>query len=64
MSASVRMNRLFCTRTLAFIIGLLLMFSRKSIRERVSRALGTSWDKIRTTAGMGVKVSYIDRCVG
>lgn len=60
MSASVRMTNPFVLyRTLAFVIGLLLMFSRKSIRERVARVLGTSWDKIRTTAGMGVKVSYI-----
>lgn len=59
MSASVRMNPFVLYRTLAFIIGLLLMFGRKSIRERVARVLGTSWDKIRTTAGMGVKVSYI-----
>jgi hypothetical protein len=59
MSASVRMNPFVLYRTLAFIIGLLLMFSRKSIRERVARVLGTSWDKIRSTAGMGVKVSYI-----
>lgn len=60
MSASVRMTNPFVLyRTLAFVIGLLLMFSRKSIRERVARVLGTGWDKVRTTAGMGVKVSYI-----
>lgn len=46
-------------RTLAFIITLLLMLSRRSVRERVSRILGQSWDKVKATAGMGVKVSYI-----
>ncbi|KAK1827113.1 hypothetical protein QBC39DRAFT_428564 [Podospora conica] len=59
MSASVRMNPFVLYRTLAFVIGLLLMFSRKSIRDRVNRVLGTSWDKIRTTAGMGVKVDNL-----
>jgi hypothetical protein len=46
-------------RTLAFIVGLLLVFSRRNIRERIARVLGNSWGKIRATAGMGVKVSYI-----
>lgn len=59
MSASLRSNPIFLIRTLAFILGVLLMFGRKSIREKISRALGTSWDKIKATAGMGVKVSYI-----
>ncbi|KAK3375122.1 peroxin 26 [Podospora didyma] len=46
-------------RTLAFVVALLLMFGRKSIREKITRVLGSSWDKVRATAGMGVKVSYI-----
>jgi len=59
MSASLRSNPVFLIRTLAFILGVLLMFGRKSIREKISRVLGTGWDKIKATAGMGVKVSYI-----
>lgn len=59
LGGSFQSNPMFLLRTLAFIIGLLLMFSRKSIRERVSRVLGNSWGKIKATAGMGVKVSYI-----
>lgn len=46
-------------RTLAFIVGLLLLLSRKNIRERIARILGTSWAKVKATAGMGTKVSYI-----
>lgn len=59
MGSSFRTNPIFLIRTLAFILGVLLMFGRKSIRERISRILGTSWNKIKATAGMGVKVSYI-----
>lgn len=59
MARSFQANPYVLYRTVAFIIGLLLMFSRKSIRDRVSRILGSSWDKVKTTAGMGVKVSYI-----
>lgn len=59
LGASFQSNPMLLLRTLAFIIGLLLMFSRKSIRERISRVLGNSWGKIKATAGMGVKVSYI-----
>lgn len=59
MSASLRSNPVFLIRTLAFILGVLLMFGRKSIREKISRVLGTGWGKIKATAGMGVKVSYI-----
>ncbi|KAK5664223.1 hypothetical protein OQA88_439 [Cercophora sp. LCS_1] len=59
MATSMKTNPFILYRTVAFLIGLLLMLSRKSIRERVSRILGTGWDKVRATAGMGVKVSYI-----
>lgn len=59
MAMSFQTNPFVLYRTLAFIIGLLFMFSRRSLRERVSRILGSSWDKIKATAGMGVKVSYI-----
>lgn len=46
-------------RMLAFVVGLLLLLSRKKIRERIARILGVSWGKIKATAGMGTKVSYI-----
>ena len=58
-SISLRANPVVLMRTLAFVIGLLLMLSRKSIRERISRVLGKGWGKVRATAGMGVKVSYL-----
>ncbi|KAL1842735.1 hypothetical protein VTJ49DRAFT_4373 [Mycothermus thermophilus] len=32
---------------------------RKKIRERMARAIGVAWAKVKATAGMGTKVSYI-----
>lgn len=46
-------------RMLAFVIGLLLLVSRKKVRERLAKIIGVSWNKIKATAGMGAKVSYI-----
>jgi len=59
LSLRFQTNPFVLYRTLAFIITLLLMLSRRSIREKISRILGGSWDKVKSTAGMGVKVSYI-----
>ncbi|KAK4157932.1 hypothetical protein C8A00DRAFT_11300 [Chaetomidium leptoderma] len=46
-------------RMLAFVVGLLLLLSRKRIRERIAKILAASWGKVKATAGMGTKVSYI-----
>jgi len=59
LGASFQSNPMLLVRTIAFILGLILMFGKRSIRERISRVLGTSWQKVKATAGMGVKVSYI-----
>jgi hypothetical protein len=58
-TATFRTNPMLLMRLIAFILGLVIMFGRRSIRERIQRVLGKSWDKVRATAGMGVKVSYI-----
>ena len=59
MSVTLHTNPMLLMRLLAFIIGLVVMFGKKNMRERISRILGTSWNKVKATAGMGVKVSYI-----
>lgn len=59
MGASFQSNPMALTRTLAFIIGFILMLSRRNVRERIARVLSTSWNKVKATAGMGLKVSYI-----
>jgi hypothetical protein len=59
LGASFAGNPVLLMRTLAFIVGLLVVLGRKNIRERVARVLGSGWGKVKATAGMGVKVSYI-----
>lgn len=59
MSASFQTNPMLLMRFLAFLIGLALMFGKRNVRERIARILGSSWNKVKATAGMGVKVSYI-----
>lgn len=46
-------------RFVFFLAALVLALSRQDVRERVARTLGSSWNKLRGTVGMGVKVSYI-----
>ncbi|KAL2263058.1 hypothetical protein VTK26DRAFT_8422 [Humicola hyalothermophila] len=59
LAAAFQTNPYALYRLLAFIVGLLLLLSRKNTRERIARILGTSWAKVKATAGMGTKVSYI-----
>ncbi len=46
-------------RMLLFIVAFLLAFSRREVRDRLKQIFGKSWEKVRNTVGMGVKVSYI-----
>lgn len=59
LGASLNTNPMLLMRLLVFVMGLILMFGHKGIRERVQRMLGASWGKVKATAGMGTKVSYI-----
>jgi hypothetical protein len=59
MAQSFQANPMILLRTLAFVIGLVLVLSRKDVKERIKRIMGNGWNKVRATAGMGVKVSYI-----
>lgn len=59
MSVTLQTNPMLLMRFLAFIITLIMMFGKKSMRERIARLMATSWNKVKATAGMGVKVSYI-----
>ena len=59
MAASFKTNPMVLLRTLAFIVGILAVMARRDIRERIKRITGQGWQKVRQTAGMGVKVSYI-----
>lgn len=52
-------NPMVLLRLLAFVIGVVMVFGRRDVREKLKKALGNGWMKVRQTAGMGVKVSYI-----
>lgn len=59
LGASLVGNPVMLTRLLAFIMGLILMLSNQTIRLRLRKILAVAWVKLKATAGMGVKVSYI-----
>ncbi|EKV16032.1 Peroxin 26 [Penicillium digitatum] len=52
-------NPMSIVRTLLFMIGILMVISRQGVRDRIRRVTGGAWQKVKATAGMGVKVSYI-----
>lgn len=59
LAISLNSNPVMLMRLLAFVMGFILMLGHRSTRERVKRIFGASWGKIKATAGMGRKVSYI-----
>ncbi|RFN46828.1 peroxin 26 [Fusarium flagelliforme] len=59
LRTSLNANPAFLFKFMAFIMGLLLMLGNAQLRERVKRILSVFWAKVKGTAGMGVKVSYI-----
>lgn len=59
MGQSMTANPIVLIRTLLFIFAFALAFGRRDLRERVKRIMANSWEKVRRTVGMGVKVSYI-----
>ncbi|KAK4225530.1 hypothetical protein QBC38DRAFT_395288 [Podospora fimiseda] len=59
IAVAFKTNPYVLYRMLAFIVGLVLLFAKKKVRERVVKVLGDSWGKVKGTVGMGTKVSYI-----
>ncbi|KAI1116108.1 hypothetical protein F5Y14DRAFT_408084 [Nemania sp. NC0429] len=59
MGVSLRTKPMLLMRLIAFIVSIIVLFSRKDLRERIQRIVGTGWNKVKQTAGMGVKVSYL-----
>lgn len=55
MAASFQTNPMLLLRLFAFSVAIVVAFSRRDVKDRVKRM----WEKVRATAGMGVKVSYI-----
>ncbi|KDN65537.1 hypothetical protein CSUB01_01099 [Colletotrichum sublineola] len=40
------------------------MFGQKNVRERIQRVLGNGWNKVKATAGMGVKARALEAVEG
>ena len=59
MATSFKTKPMISLRTLAFFVAFLAVVARRDVRERLKRITGQGWQKVRQTAGMGVKVSYI-----
>lgn len=59
MAQSVSTNPMVLLRTVLFLLGVIVTFSRRDVRDSLRRIMDSSWDKVRRTVGMGVKVSYI-----
>ncbi|KAL4968270.1 protein pex26 [Aspergillus stella-maris] len=59
LGKSISNNPLSFLRSILFVLGLIFALNRPNVRERIRRIVGSSWQKVRGTVGMGVKVSYI-----
>jgi hypothetical protein len=59
MAGALTKNPTVLFQMLIFVLAFIVAFSRRDIRERARRVVGSGWEKIRGTVGMGVKVSYI-----
>lgn len=59
MGQNVKTHPMVLLRFLAFLVAFVMAFSRRDVRDRLTRLRDGSWDKLKQTVGMGVKVSYI-----
>ncbi|KAI1359832.1 hypothetical protein F5Y08DRAFT_318589 [Xylaria arbuscula] len=59
LGSSLKTNPMMLMRLMAFVVSIIVVFGRRDLRERIKRILGSGWTKVKQTAGMGVKVSYI-----
>ena len=59
MAEQMSQNRMSLLRFVLFLMGLIVAFSRRDVKDRLGRLTGAGWDKVKRTVGMGVKVSYI-----
>jgi hypothetical protein len=59
MAGSFNNRPMFLLQMLTFIIGLLVVMSRKDVKDRVKKIMAQAWGKVSGTVKMGGKVSYI-----
>ena len=59
MTDQISQNPMPLLRFVLFLMGLIVAFSRRDVKDRLGRLTGAGWDRVKRTVGMGVKVSYI-----
>jgi len=59
MAGALTANPAVLLRTVLFALAIVMAFSRRAVRERARKIVDSSWNKVRSTVGMGVKVSYL-----
>lgn len=59
MVISIGANPSLLLKMLLSVLAIIMALSRRDVRDRARRIVSHGWDKIRNTAGMGLKVSYI-----
>lgn len=59
LGVALQTNPMLLTKLVGFVLGLVLVLSREGVRQRIRRIIADSWGKVKSTAGMGMKVSYI-----
>ena len=59
LGTALRTNPVLLMKVIGFVLSLVLVLSSPRVRERIRRIVAGGWGKVKATAGMGVKVSYI-----
>ena len=59
LAENLSRNPMGLLRFILFLMGLIMAFSRRDVKDKVGRLTGAGWDELKRTVGMGVKVSYI-----
>lgn len=59
MTTSIGANPSIILKVVLSVLAITIALSRRDMRERAKMILIHGWEKVRKTAGMGVKVSYI-----
>lgn len=59
MGQNMRSHPMLLLRVVAFMLAFIMALARQDVRDRLTRVRDASWEKIKRTVGMGVKVSYI-----
>ncbi|KAL9076537.1 MAG: hypothetical protein Q9161_000869 [Pseudevernia consocians] len=59
MTEQVSQNPMSLLRFVLFLMGLIVAFSRRDVKDRLGRLTGAGWDKLKRTVGIGMKVSYL-----